>query len=145
MSARAPAEPPAPPAPQPVRELAQWTVLRDAACARGEPALLQCGSARCARCPAFAAAVRELGEELRFAWAYADLHDAEEDLLECLQVSQLPAFVLVSAGGAEGAEGGEAGEAGEQRVVQQQAASPEQVRAALRAACQPRLRLDADF
>lgn len=110
-----------------VTSLEEWT--SESSPPQGAPVLLQCGSKQCVRCPAFSEAIAELSGKYEFRWVYVDTHEAEEDLLEELQVSQLPAYVLVSLGD----------------TMKQQGATSEQVQTAIRSVCRPVLSLDEDF
>ena len=112
-----------------VTSLEEWT--RESCSPQGPPVpvLLQCGSNECVRCPAFSAAIAALSSEYEFRWVYVNTHEAEEDLLEKLQVARLPAYVLVTSNNA----------------TMQQSATPEQVQEAIRSACRPVLNLDEDF
>lgn len=65
------------------------------------PALLQCGSPVCTRCKPFTDRINQLKQAFTFRHAYVNTHDAEEDLLEELQVAKLPAFRIVRAASGE--------------------------------------------
>ena len=110
-----------------IRTLEEWDLLKTAG--EQDAVLLQCGSPVCTRCPAFTAAIENLKSNFKFTHIYVNTHDAEEDLLEDLQVSQLPAFVLLSG----------------KDQAQAQAATPEQVDTAVRTLCTRELVLDDDF
>ena len=110
-----------------IRELKEW---EEAQAATDKTLLLQCGSPTCVKCPAFTECIDGLKEEWQFNHVYVNTHDAEEDLLEELQVTQLPAYVLISKDN-EAAKG--------------QAAKPEEVEVAIRTFCTPVFRMDADF
>lgn len=97
----------------------------------GCPLLLQLGSERCERCPAFHAAIAELKGVYNFTWTYCDAHHQDADLPERFGITKLPAFVLHVKGTAE------------PLVVAN--ASPEQLKAAVTQQCPPILTLDADF
>ena len=60
----------------------------------GCPLLLQLGSEKCAKCPAFTEAVAALAEEYAFGWRYCDAHE-DNDILETEGITQLPAVVVV--------------------------------------------------
>ena len=110
-----------------IRTLEEWDVLKTAGVQ--DAGLLQCGSPVCTRCPAFTAAIEGLKSSFKFTHIYVNTYDAEEDLLEELQVSHLPAFVLLS--GKDQAQG--------------QACTPDQVGTAVRTLCAPQLVLDEEF
>ena len=97
----------------------------------GLPLLLQLGSEKCERCPAFHAAIAELKSAYNFTWTYCDAHNPDTDLPERFSITRLPAFVLHHTGSAE------------PLVVAN--ASPEQLQAAVSKKCTPILTLDADF
>jgi thiol-disulfide isomerase/thioredoxin len=109
--------------------LEEWT--RESCPPQGPPVpvLLQCGSKQCVRCPAFSEAIAALSGEYEFRWVYVNTHEAEEDLLEELQVARLPAYLLVT----------------QEDTMKVQSATPEQVQEAIRSACRPALKLDDDF
>ena len=77
-----------------IRTLDEWTafVVQDPT----TPALLQCGTPKCERCPAFGERIKQLKQAYNFRHAYANLHDVDEDLTEELQVTMLPAFRIVA-------------------------------------------------
>lgn len=110
-----------------IRELSEWeewlTKAADTA------VLLQCGSPQCKRCPPVSAMITVLKEEYQFHHVYVNTHDAEDDLLEYLQVTQLPAYLLVKRG--DQAKG--------------QSATPDEVQAAVVTLCTPVFTMDADF
>ena len=111
-----------------IRTLEEWQILqsqREATTAL----LLQCGSPVCTRCPDFTAAIERLKPDWDFVHVYVNTHDAEEDLIDDLQVSQLPAFFLMA-------------QAGQAKA---QAASPAQVDTAIQNLCIRSLKLDEDF
>ena len=110
-----------------IRELGEWEGVQAGA---DTTLLLQCGSPVCVNCPAFTARIEGLKDEWKFQHVYVNTHDAEEDLLEELQVTKLPAYVLISLD-SEGAKG--------------QAAKPEEVEVAIRTFCTPVFTMDADF
>lgn len=112
-----------------VTSLEEWT--RESCPPQGSPVpvLLQCGSKQCVKCPAFSEAIAALSAEYEFRWVYVNTHEAEEDLLEVLQVARLPAYVLVTKEG----------------TAKMQSATPEQVQEAIRLVCRPVLNLDEDF
>lgn len=110
----------------PIQKLSEWNeAVETTDCTL----LLQCGSASCNRCPEFTEAIENLKSEWVFNHIFVDTHSADEDLLSHLEVTKLPAYVLVAGG--EGAKG--------------QGASPQEVEVAVRTFCRPRLQLDADF
>jgi len=76
-----------------IRTLEEWNAFVEAE--KGRPAFLQCGSPVCVRCAPFAARIEQLRAAFHFRWAYVNTHDAEEDLLEELQVAKLPAYRIV--------------------------------------------------
>ena len=77
-----------------IRSLDEWNAFLEEDAAT--PALLQCGSPICSRCVPFTKRINELKEAYIFRHVYVNTHDAEEDLLEELQVSKLPAYQIVS-------------------------------------------------
>ena len=95
--------------------------------------LLQLGSEKCTRCPAFHAAIAKLTESHNFIWAYCDAHHQDTDLPELFSVTQLPAFVLYNP------------RVGTEQQVVVANASPEQVKAVVFKECAPKLITDADF
>jgi thiol-disulfide isomerase/thioredoxin len=115
--------------PAAIRTLDEWEACKAANPA--EAVLLQCGSPVCTRCPAFTECIEGLKTDWKFAHFYVNTHDAEEDLLEELQVTQLPAFLLISPHGTKEAKG--------------QNATPTDIEAAVQTLCAPRFTLDADF
>ena len=117
--------------PPAIRTLDEWTVLKEQKSDQSTALLLQCGSPVCTRCPAFTDAIKELSKGYKFLHVYVNTHDAEEDLLEELQVTQLPAFKLLSERDGEEAIG--------------QASTPDDIRRAVASMCTPVLTLDADF
>ena len=76
-----------------IRSLEEWNAIKELA--GNNMVLLQCGSPVCVRCPEFTTALGQLKKEFQFEHVYVNTHDAEEDLLEELQVSKLPAYLLV--------------------------------------------------
>ena len=112
-----------------IRSLEEWEEYKTSHA--GESVLLQCGSPVCTRCPAFTRTIEGLKGEWKFVHVYVNTHDADEDLLEELQVTQLPAYVLLSVRDSEKAEG--------------QAASPEEVEVAIRTLCAPVFTTEEDF
>lgn len=109
-----------------IRTLEEWEKYKEDA---SEPVLLQCGSPACVKCPVFSSQIEKLKATHKFTHVYVDTHDCEEDLLDELQVTQLPAYTLVH---------------GEKAWVQQ-SASPEQVAAVIKDVCPLVLVLDEDF
>ena len=79
------------------------------------------------------AAVTEQIEKLKldyqFDHVYVNTHDADEELVDELQVTKLPAFFLVKG----------------DREIAQQSASPEAVAQAVDEMCAPNFTTDADF
>ena len=59
------------------------------------PALLQSGTPACVRCAPFTARINQLKQAYSFRHAYVNHHDAEEDLIEELGVTMVPAFRIV--------------------------------------------------
>ena len=112
---------------QTIHSLEEWKAIKTEAGL--STVLLQCGSPMCTRCPAFTAAVDKLKQEFQFKHVYVNTHDAEEDLLEMLQVAQLPAYLLVK------------GDASWQK----QAATPYDVSLVMARNCTPVFTCDADF
>ena len=76
-----------------IRTLEEWTAFVQE---NSTPALLQCGSPLCTRCAPFTDRINQLKQAYTFRHAYVNTHDAEEDLLDELQVSMLPAYRIVS-------------------------------------------------
>lgn len=109
-----------------ITTLEQWEAYKEAA---SEPVLLQCGSPVCVKCPAFTTEIDGLKKQFKFTHLYVNTHDCEEDLLEELQVTQLPAYKMVH----------------NNETWAHQAASPEQVSALIKSVCPPVLVLDEDF
>lgn len=124
-----------------LKQWEEWVDMAD----RGV-VLLQCGSPSCVRCPAFTERIRVLQTQFQFFHVYVNTHEVEEDLLEELQVTQLPAYVLVSGvppmaqAQSQGSQGSQA-----RYLTSKQAASPDQLAAAVAAVCPPTLVLDAEF
>jgi thiol-disulfide isomerase/thioredoxin len=118
---------PAAEAVQTIHSLEEWKAIKTEA--GMNMVLLQCGSPLCTRCPDFTAAVGVLKQEFQFKHVYVNTHDAEEDLLEMLQVAQLPAYLLVKGGAS----------------WQKQAATPSDVSLAVARNCTPVFTCDADF
>ena len=109
-----------------IRTLEEWDAWKDK---QDKPVLLQCGSPTCVRCPAFSAQIVALESEYMFHYVYVNTHDAEEDLLEELRVTQLPAFFLVH----------------KDEMAIGQSSKPDDVTAAIYRMCSPKLVLDGDF
>lgn len=109
-----------------IRTLEEWERYKDDA---GEPVLLQCGSPTCVKCPAFSSQIEKLKATYKFTHVYVDTHNCEEELLDELQVTQLPAYTLVHG----------------DKAWAQQSASPEQVMTVIKDVCPPVLVLDEDF
>ena len=109
-----------------IRTLEEWDAWKDK---QDKPVLLQCGSPKCVRCPAFSAQIVALETEFRFHYVYCNTHDAEEDLLEELRVTQLPAFFLVH----------------KDEMTMGQSSKPDDVTSAIYRMCSPKLVLDGDF
>ena len=114
-----------------IRTLDEWEIWKAWTEAAGKVALLQCGSPQCKNCPAFTEKIQALKQSFQFKHVYVNTHDAEEDLLEALQVTRLPAFFLTRTAGTETHQG--------------QASTPEDIERAVRALCTPVLSLDDDF
>jgi thiol-disulfide isomerase/thioredoxin len=110
-----------------VHTLAEWELCKED---KAATLLLQCGSPVCARCPAFTRQVADLKSKFQFTHVYVDTHDAEEDLIEELQVTKLPAYFIVK---------------NDEAVSHAQSASPDQLTAAVSASCTPVFTQDADF
>jgi len=91
--------------------------------------LLQCGSPTCTRCPDFTARIEGLKSQWNFFHVYVNTHEAEEDLIEELQVTQLPAFELHAKG----------------ERAKEQAAAPDLVEVAITTLCLPVFTVDEDF
>ena len=110
-----------------IRTLDEWTTCTEKS---DKAVLLQCGSPQCERCPAFTARIEELKSDWQFHHVYVNTHDMEEDLTEVLQVTRLPAYLLVVAGG---------------EVAKGQNATPSDVEVAVATFCKPVFTVDADF
>lgn len=110
-----------------VRTLQEWEACKEGAV--DGAVLLQMGSPVCALCPAFSARIEELKKERKFRHVYVNMHDAEEDLCEELQVTRLPAYVLVS---------------GDQ-TLSTEGATPDQLAQTVHSVCDGVLVLDDDF
>ena len=108
-----------------------YEAQKEAAHAKGVPLLLQVGSEKCERCPAFHDAIAALTATHRFAWVYCDAHNPDTELTEKFAITKLPAFVIDTYG------------SDSEHVVAN--ASPEQLAEAVAAKCTPVLQLDADF
>ena len=93
------------------------------------PLLVQCGSPKCQLCPAFTKEVQKLAIEYKFHFVYINTHTAEEDLIEEIQVTRLPAYIIETADNA----------------YKGQAASPSELREAVSDSCKPGLALGEDF
>lgn len=120
--------PQAVPKPVTIRTLEEWEACK-AQHAR-EPLLLQMGSPTCVKCPAFTERIEALRSKHKFTHVYANTHDCEEDLLAELEVTKLPAYLLLSP---------------DAPPLANQAASPDQITAAVTTACPPDLQLDEEF
>lgn len=116
---------------QTIRTLGEWEAYKAEKLVDAEAVLLQCGSPVCTRCPAFTDCIDGLKTDWKFAHIYVNTFDAEEDLLEELQVTKLPAYFLISPDGSKGAKG--------------QNATPADLEAVVQTLCTPRFTLDADF
>ena len=112
-----------------ITTLAQLQDARETAKSNDCPLLVQCGSPVCQRCPDFTKEVQQLALEYKFHFVYINTHDAEEDLIEEIQVAQLPAYILET----------------QQEVHKQQSARPVDVREVVSGSCKPVLVLDEDF
>ena len=112
-----------------ITTLAQLQDARETAKSNDCPLLVQCGSPVCQRCPDFTREVQQLALEYKFHFVYINTHDAEEDLIEEIQVAQLPAYILET----------------QQEVHKQQSARPVDVREVVSGSCKPVLVLDEDF
>ena len=112
-----------------IRTLDEWEAYKPTQAT--EAVLLQCGSPVCTRCPAFTETIDRLKPEWKFVHVYVNTHDADEDLLEELQVTKLPAYRLLPVGRGEPHHG--------------QNSTPQDVEIAIRTLCAPVLKLDEDF
>lgn len=112
-----------------IRDLDAWEACKLAARERHEVLLLQMGSPACTKCPAFSTTITKLKLAHRFTHVYVNTHDAEEDLLDDLQVTQLPAYRLVTEG----------------EDLQEQAVAPDKLSSVVARHCPPVLRLDDEF
>lgn len=110
-----------------VRTLEEWEACK-AQDVEGA-VLLQMGSPVCALCPAFTECVEQLKTKRKFTHVYCNMHDAEEDLCEELQVTRLPAYVLIC---------------GEQ-TLSAEGATTDQLAQAVHSMCAGILVLDEDF
>ena len=110
-----------------IRTLEEWEAWK--AKASKDAVLLQMGSPVCALCPAFGECIEQLKGKRKFKHVYCNMHDVDSDLHEELQVTRLPAYVLVSGDQTFSCEG----------------ATPEQVSKAVHEACPGVLVLDDDF
>lgn len=109
-----------------IRSLEEWSKCK---AQPGVAVLLQCGSPTCEKCPAFGECVEKLKSSFAFEHFYLNTHDAEEELLQELRVTKLPAYFLLR----------------DERVATEQAASPETLERAVENMCAPRFTTDADF
>jgi thioredoxin-like negative regulator of GroEL len=112
-----------------INSRAQLQDARETAKSNDCPLLVQCGSPVCQRCPEFTKEVQKLALEYKFHFVYINTHAAEEDLIEEIQVAQLPAYILETP----------------TDVHKQQSARPVDVREAVSDSCKPALVLDDDF
>ena len=96
------------------------------------PVVIQFGSEACPRCPAFKQCVSTLKKSYNFKWYYVDAHSS--DLPEHLQITMLPAAVLLSALNSTNTH-----------VVCLNNASTSQLTEAVQTHCMPILKLDDDF
>jgi thioredoxin-like negative regulator of GroEL len=112
-----------------ITTLVQLQDARETAKSNDCPLLVQCGSPVCQRCPPFTEEIQKLALEYKFHFVYINTHAAEEDLIEEIQVSQLPAYILETP----------------TDVHKQQSARPVDVREAVSGSCKPAFVLDDDF
>ena len=94
-----------------------------------ESVLLQCGY-QCARAARHSLSTYKALKPSFISFTSTSTHDAEEDLLGELQVTQLPAYWLSPA---------------TRRRPREQASTPQEVEVAIRTLCTPVFTVDADF
>jgi thioredoxin-like negative regulator of GroEL len=109
--------------------LDEWEVHKKVAKRAQRALVLQIGSPQCTRCPAVTNVLHALAATRQFTHVYVDSHDCEEDLFAELEVTQLPAYLVMRG----------------DDVLKGQAATPEQVTQAVEQLCPPILVLDEDF
>lgn len=112
-----------------ITTLAELQEARETAKCNDCPLLVQCGSPACKLCPAFTAEVQRLALEYKFHFVYINTHATEEDLLEEIQVTRLPTYILET----------------QTDVYKQQNATPAGVREAVAGVCKAVLTLNQDF
>lgn len=112
-----------------INSLMELQEARETAKSNDCPLLVQCGSPNCKLCPAFTEEVQNLALQYKFHYIYIDTHGAEEDLLEEIQVTRLPAYILET----------------DVDVHKQQGARPKSVREVVSSVCSPVLVTDCDF
>lgn len=110
-----------------IRTLEEWEACKDV---KGPVLLLQCGSPVCEKCPGFTQKIEELKLLFHFQHVYVNTHDAEEEFIDELQVTKLPAYFLV---------------ANKTQLAHAQSASPDLLAAAVTCNCTPVFTTDADF
>lgn len=113
-----------------VKPLASLEDLEQARQLSDRASVVQLGSKPCVKCPEFTQMVRNVAKHYDFVHLYVDVHDAENELLEEFGVTRLPAFAIFKEGCL---------------VVQQQSASPDDVKAAIIEHCRPIFTTNADF
>lgn len=112
-----------------IKTLAELQDARKTAKFNDCPLLMQCGSPVCQNCPPFTREIQQLALEYKFHFVYINTHDSEEELLDEIQVTRLPAYILET----------------QSDVHKQQSARPVDVREAVSECCKPVLVLDGDF
>tara|TARA_B110001452_G_scaffold263585_1_gene265251 strand:+ start:881 stop:1231 length:351 start_codon:yes stop_codon:yes gene_type:complete len=112
-----------------ITTLLQLQDARETARSNDCPLLVQCGSPVCKQCPAFSQEIQQLALGYKFHFVYINTHDAEEDLIEEIQVAQLPAYILET----------------QVDVHKQQNAKPDNVREVVSSVCKPVFVTDEDF
>jgi thiol-disulfide isomerase/thioredoxin len=112
-----------------ITTLAELQEARETAKSNDCPLLVQCGSPVCKLCPAFTAEVQRLALEYKFHFTYINTHAGEEDLIEEIQVTRLPAYILET----------------QADVYKQQNATPVDVREAVSGVCKTVLVFTDDF
>ena len=98
--------------------------------APGATIVIQFGSKPCTRCPPVTEMLSQMQATHQFRYAYIDVHDAEHDLMEQFEISQLPAYALY---------------AGTSLLQTGQAVTPEAVQTVVNQTCLPIFKMDEDF
>tara|TARA_B100000683_G_scaffold264089_1_gene293189 strand:+ start:106 stop:498 length:393 start_codon:yes stop_codon:yes gene_type:complete len=100
-----------------------------------KPFLIQFGSPKCERCPAYGDAINVLSKSYDFLWLYCNTHTYDGVLIEKYGITRLPAFVFGCDTPSIETQVGQA----------EPARAPYKVEAVVRASLTPSLSLDADF